>query len=76
MIDASVKKSLRALSELPGFSVLIATSTSTEGDPRTFNLPLHTSPNSPPPAEETTRGLHANSIDLGRDHGLEDIYIY
>lgn len=51
MMEASVKKSLRALSELPGLSVLMATSTSTEGEPSTFNFPLQTSPNSPPPRE-------------------------
>lgn len=60
MIDASVRKSLRALSELPGFRVLMATSTSTEGEPRTFNFPLHTSPNSPPPDGETTNVNYCN----------------
>ena len=52
MIEASVKKSIRALSELPGFKVFIATNKSAE---ELFDLsgkdslPLQTSPNSPPP---------------------------
>ena len=47
-----MRKSMRALSELPGFNVFIATNISAvelfdlSGKD---NLPLHTSPNSPPP---------------------------
>lgn len=49
IIDASVKKSLRALSAEPGFRVLMATSISVRPSGGNFSLPLHTSPNSPPP---------------------------
>ena len=45
MILASVKKSDRALSELPGFKVLIATSISFRSGK--LSLPRQTSPNSP-----------------------------
>lgn len=49
IIDASVKKSLRALSAEPGFRVLMATSISVRPSGGNFSLPRHTSPNSPPP---------------------------
>ena len=51
IIEASVRKSIRALSELPGFRVLIATSMSAEEFDLSgkLNRPLQTSPNSPPP---------------------------
>ena len=52
MMEASVRKSILALSVEPGFSVLMATSMS--GLPVTarsgrLRRPRHTSPNSPPP---------------------------
>lgn len=49
IIEASVRKSLRALSELPGFKVLMATSTSARPSDVNFSFPRQTSPNSPPP---------------------------
>lgn len=49
MIEASVKKSFLALSAEPGFNVFIATSISVLPSGGSFNFPLQTSPNSPPP---------------------------
>lgn len=55
MIDASVRKSQRAFSDEPGFSVLMATSMSCTKFGGIFKRPRHTSPNSPPPENNQPR---------------------
>lgn len=75
-MEASVRKSHRAFSDEPGFSVLMATSMSCTKFGGTFSRPRQTSPNSPPPIYPAQKNVQNFGNTQHGKMGVKSVFFF